>query len=207
VQEITVDGDVVFSSSVVVDSFEDGDMSEYNVTGGFTVVDESNKPFSAKDGSKMLEVATNTVSANSTSGLNDYPQAGDTFRCWHRFGSVSGTGNQWTKWGVQSESDAADGYYVNTTGQGFSLRIRDGGNNSTLASGSVSFQSDEWYELEVDWATDGTFTVSWHEEDGSQIGDIVTATNSEYASGGIGFRNGAGADTVHRDFWRITREA
>lgn len=83
----------------------------------------------------------------------------------------------------------------------FKLMKEEGGTVTTLASASGLGLDPKghWYEVEVDWGTDGQFTAQLvdHEGDGSVVADI-SATDDTFGEGGIGFyKTGGPSDGLY----------
>lgn len=196
-----VEGDsVVFTrteqgGNQTIDSFEDGDISEYTGdTSSFDVVSTD-----STDGSQSLETtAGSTVEVLSTSGLNYYPEAGDTFQFDIKH-TVQGTGITRTMFAVQD----TDNYYsidLNDNENSIELKKNSGGSISTIASDSYTPSADEWHTFRVDWGSDGSFTVTLYDSTGSEVSSF-SGTDTTYTSGGIGALhfNGADSETVRWD--------
>jgi len=178
-----VRNDVVGSpTDRVVDSFEDGDLTEWD-----SEFDQKNLANVVSGpvhhGSQALELSGEHFHLNSTSGLDNYPQAGDTFSGWIRAGpNVSGA--LVITYGVQD----FDNHYVariNYPYDNVIIRKTENGNHTTLAETEMGFTADAWYEVEIDWGLDGTHTVTMYDSSGSQLGS-VSATDSTFTTGGIG---------------------
>lgn len=197
VQEVTMDGDVVWRSETIIDDFEDGDLSEY-----FYGFDESNgKAFkittTSYEGSNALRgsAGANTQAAFfSTSGLPEYPEAGDTI-VYRQREEIGDNNHNSFFFGVQDNPDSNGGllegdYYVVTFDQEneqLALHRRSSSNgHSTLAKTDQTFSTGVWYKVEIDWGSGGTITVTLYDENGSLVNQI-TGNDSTFTSGGIGF--------------------
>jgi len=80
VEEITVDGQTVFTAGVpgLIDNFEDGNFNEYTgQTSSYSIINSGNL-----EGSRFLKYVSsgNDDEIFSSSGLDNYPQLGDTFQ-------------------------------------------------------------------------------------------------------------------------------
>jgi hypothetical protein len=175
VQEITVDGDVVWTANQVIDGFEDGDISEYSgYTSGSTA-----QIGTVKNGSYALEINDSGSKSvlHSTSGLNYYPSQGDAWRYWVQAGS--GGNHCHMGFGYQSSGNSYD---VDTmVGSGKIVLNVDG---NSLASSSVSLSRVNWYEVKIDWGSDGEISADLYDSSGSYLTGI-SATDTTYTSGGI----------------------
>lgn len=183
----------------IVDDLEDNDIAEYKYnTGNFTT-----QSTTVKEGSYALEyTATSNSHMTSYSGLNYYPQQGDTIK-WNGylngsnyillyFACQSGTGDSSTR---------PDGYasFLDLSNSEFKLRKRDAGTNSTLASSSFTFSTGEWYEVKLDWASDGTMTHTLYDSTGSTVASH-SATDTTFTSGGITWQAN---DSAYMDYARV----
>jgi hypothetical protein len=175
------DGD---SSTTVVDDFEDGDLSEYGFDRGSSGASVVSSP--THSGSYALEYTGTNVEAISTSGLNAYPAAGDTFS-FHVRGS-GGTEKTNLTYGVQ---DHANRYFVRVNVADDNFKLYKWESNSTpgpLGSQTSGFtlSQDAWYRVEVQWSTDGTHTVTLLDASGNQLAQI-SGSDSTWTSGGVGY--------------------
>jgi hypothetical protein len=178
----------------IVDSFEDGDIDEYTAASGalsdWAVVDESNLSFSAWDGSKVLEITSDSGPSEliSTSGLDNYFGKGAVAEAFVRatFDDASEVG---PLFGV---ADANNYYQVELkfSTDELSLDSVSSGSSSNLAyNGSLSALPDgSWVKIKLTW-DDGTLGGSDNDitvdiidpSDGSTYGS-VSANNSDHAS-------------------------
>jgi hypothetical protein len=89
------------AGNTVIDSFEDGDISEYSGdTGIFSSIDTSGETFDSYDGSNVLEWPPSGGNTNgaifSTSGLDNYFPKGEIARCYFWFDTLDG--DQYIAW-------------------------------------------------------------------------------------------------------------
>ncbi|UPV99667.1 hypothetical protein M0R88_14245 [Halorussus gelatinilyticus] len=171
------------SSATVVDDFEDGNLSEYGFDRGSSGASVVSSP--THSGSHALEYAGTNTEAISTSGLNAYPSAGDTVSFWVR--GSGGAAKTNLSYGVQ---DHTNRYFVrvNISADNLALYRLEGGSSTELAAdwSTPALSQDAWYELEVQWATDGTHTLTLLDSSGSQLTQVST-TDTTWSSGGVGF--------------------
>jgi len=172
---------VTASTVSVIDNFEDNDLSEYSgATGDFSTVTSP-----VKEGTYALQADGSTGSIiKSFSGLNNYPSRGDTVRYWLY---IPGAGvNEevpvfhWAKQGNGGE-------YQFSVRRGSENEIQlavDSGGFSILDTTSYTFPSDTWMEIEIDFQSTITCRVL---DDTGTLQASVSATDSTYDSGGIGF--------------------
>lgn len=171
---------------VTIDSFEDGDISEY---GGDTA-DYAVNTGAASDGTQSLEGSTPNTGIASTTGLPTYPAQDDNFLC--NYGDADNANNVARFiWAAQAESGNPDGYYIENKpaggDSGTKLYKVDGGTHTELASdpntadprGSIDDHFD------VTWESDGSITGENYE--GGTLIATVNATDTTFTSGGIGF--------------------
>jgi hypothetical protein len=202
---------ITSSGGVVIDDFEDGDLSEYATNGSYWSAD-TNSP--VVNGSYSLKYSPPDNSANtirSTSGLERYPQAGDTFDVWVNLGSSGPftANNTQLLFGIQSTVGDNE-YRVPIRGrddqQQFAFQVRENGSQKTIASASYAYDPDTWYRVEVIWGEGGSFTITLYDIKGTQLQQI-TATDSTFASGGFGLlassTDSNGAAVAH-DYAQIT---
>ena len=189
VQEITVDGDVVFSAATIIDDFESGNINNYGGdTGNFSVSSTN-----VISGSNSLE-GVNIGSTNyihSTSGLANYPSAGDKFSFKFKVdGSVDSISG--IVFGVQNT--VTNNYVVHYSMQAgfggfFSIRK----NASTSSRGSILQRNDfgtpnnNVHRVEINWGTNGLIDCDVFDDDSNNLLGSVSATDTDYTSGGIGW--------------------
>lgn len=164
-----------------IESFEDGDLSEYNFATGKSGATVVSSP--AYDGSKVLELANTHTQMNSTSGLDDYPKNGDIFSVWVRATNNAASVN--FTYGVQNDHNR---YFirVNFSGGNISLHRYEGGTDTVLASDSaVSPSYDTWYEIKIEWC-ECAHSISLRDTQGNRVSHI-SATDTTWTDGGIGF--------------------
>lgn len=183
------------TSSTVVDDFEDGDLDEYGY---------ADDPFEATQersfgGSWSIRdehpEGTNFLYAVSTSGLDNYPVAGDSFeyRIYIESSSV-GDPNTLFYFAAQSETSDPDGYVVQLDRNDDHIKLsKDGEEGTTLDDGNTAVPMDEWLRVSIDWGSEGEIDITIFDSDGDEV-DSLSATDSTYSDGGIGFGgNYAGA--------------
>ncbi|WP_254280649.1 twin-arginine translocation signal domain-containing protein [Haloarcula marina] len=176
------------SSPTIIDDFEDGGLSEYEADPNNSDVDMSGVNVTSsqpKNGSLSLEIDAVEAEFISTSGLNAYPAAGDTFRVWIR--TTGGVDETNFTYGVQSHTDR---YFVRLSEVNDRVALyRYENDSSTQLSESdsgFSLSPDTWYQIEIDWQTDGTHTVTVYDDTKTQVTQ-TSATDTTWNSGGIGF--------------------
>lgn len=182
----------------IVDSFEDGDLSEYSGdTGGWVV--NNNKPVCDIDSgsySAKSDFSSSYTEIVSTSGLSEYPSQGDLLYYYIHFDngfSNNSSANARVKYGCQSETKGSDCYRVEfEVNNGTMTLFADGANSGSDIlldeATSVSYPEDEFLELKIPWNTDGSMSPTLQDLDGNQIASI-SGTDTSYTSGGIGLGN------------------
>ena len=175
-----------------IDRFEDGSLesSTYDFDrgeDGASIVDTPTFGGS----SKALKFSGYDTEMISTSGLPNYPLAGSTIR--YRVRVEAGSERMNVTYGVQSHTDR---YYVQFDwGNGYVILWKyKNGDGTTLASDtSISPTPDTWYQIKVDWRSDGTQIVTVFEEDGTLYGGVgtqltqISGSDAEWLDGGIGY--------------------
>jgi len=184
IAEIAESGDT--SATGTVDDFEDGDVAEYSGdTGSFDVT--SNR---VQNGSLSLETTTaGNISMTSTSGLDRYPEAGDTFRVWWQ--PEEGDTSTDDRLFFASQSTSVDNNYrvhLYPQQNEFAFAKFEGGSQTRLAVSNQSYTDNTWYEVEVEWGANGSFTVTLFDDTGSQLNQL-TPTDTTFSSGGVGFQH------------------
>ena len=186
-------------SNLVIDSFEDGALSEYvfdRGESGATVTTNA-----AYIGSQALEISGTNTELISMYGLDYYPSAGDLFSTWVR--ATGGADLVNITYGVQNHLNR---YYARVSFGGDRIKIyryEDGSSVLLAKQTGLNLSEDTWYEVEIDWKEDGTHIFTLYDTNGTQISQI-SATDSTWSAGGIGYdaylSNGG---TVYFDYARI----
>jgi len=193
---IAIPDGVLLPESDDLDNF-DGDVEDYDIN------DDSPVIYTEQNNLSLKQSDEGEVSIESTSGLNRYPERGEKFA--YYFQGTSGDPDAVFKFGLQ---DSSNFYSVMLRLGSDSLRIRKDGDNEDIESVSVSF--DTWYDIEVEWESNGDITVRLFDVDQSgnresEIGSVST-TDSEYESGGIGFESISDTGLARYDYVRVTDE-
>jgi len=181
-----------------LDSFEDGDITEYGGdTGGFVVQNSI-----AFDGTQAL----NYNGGASISTLDFSVATGETpLGAFLRSDSLTSgvTSRPRFLFATQSETAKPECYIlqIDVAGgtQAFELRKRQGGSTSVLGAKAPNLSTSTWYKLVVtQWAANGDITVEIRQSDDTTITSI-SATDTAFSSGGIGWE-GATDDDHYYDF-------
>lgn len=149
----------------------------------------------------------------SVSGLQNYPEQGDTFALYTHM--TSGGPQPLFLFGAQG-SDGSNGGYsirVDATNDLFRISRFDNGwdpstHRTVLESVSPTLAADTWYEFEVQWGTDDTISSTLYDVDQStgdrntEIGNLQV-TDGNYTQGGVGMQRGGLDGTATLDFWTL----
>ena len=176
-----ISSDPASAQTTVIEDFEDGGLTEYSFDRGSSGASLVSSP--VYQGSSALEISGTDTEMVSTSGLDTYPAAGETFR--FRFRSPTnevanlsyGVQNQTNRYFVQL--DYADQYLKLVRGQ-------NGTGNQFGIGKNVPYTTGVWYDVEVEWRTDGTHVATLYDTNGTQVAQ-ATGTDTTWTSGGIGF--------------------
>lgn len=189
-------------ASLIIDDFEDGDISEYGGdTGPFDVIVDKDD---AQDGNRVLtwENGGNSV-ISSTSGLGVYPEPGDSFRGYFKSTATPSSDlstHSALVWGMSSEVgfNNRDGYAVQLRGQETRLVRYDSGNTVELDDDTnFTLRQDTWFKVLVNWGTDGKIVVNI--EDLDDAGDTrLEATDTTHTGSGIGWAGNHDSGTEQR---------
>jgi len=193
----------------LIESFERGDTSGYGIPQNQNTTHSVNGNAPLYHGVRSLKIDMGSGTAEgemySTSGLVYYPQPGDTFRTQCQ---VSGPMSLQLLFAVQSETAEPDAYYagVNKIEETFYLIKISGGGFTTLDSQAVTIPTGEELTVETDFGAGGSLSATLYDASMTQIAS-VSASDSSYTSGGIGFRtfhgSGAPATTAIVDHLRV----
>lgn len=174
--------------TVVVDGYDDGDLSEYQSNRTNIGTTQTNTVFSGTHAYKAGGQAV-TSEYVSTSGLQTYPAAGQTWRAKARY---SGDTRDFVLgWCVGTLNDMFDDAYSariepGRNGGQFRLFKRVGGSTTQLGSTvGTSPNANEWMTVTVEHTNGGDITMTVDAADGTNLATI-SATDTTFTSGGIG---------------------
>lgn len=206
VLEVTIDGTVCYVPIKVVDNFEGGDVSEYvenDETGSGSFQADSTASHDGTYGGLLRTEGGTTIgngnsSAISTSGLDYYPSAGDTFEAW--ISTNLGVSNYELLFGMQGTGHPEtinSGYGIghdNNATEDWNIWRYDSGSRTIIASGTNSFDAGtNWIKVQVTWETNGSISGGIY--DSSEDQQIwLDASDTAYTSGGIGVKFRGGVD-------------
>jgi hypothetical protein len=186
------------SETKLIDSFEDQDLSEY-----FGATDRSSiSSNQVLDGSYSLAKSTGGLGGyliNSTSGLNYYPEQGDTIYVHFYAGDSSDT--VYFNFGYQ---DSKNYYRAAMRSDKWGPKLYKSENDSKkdiTPIGNSSMPTNQWVQMRIDWNNNGTIRYRVTNASGTVIYD-ETGTDNSFTSGGIGFghdNSSARATTIYFD--------
>jgi len=187
----------LWSSTTIIDDFEDGDITEYSGdTSSFAV-----QTATVSNGTYALQATADGVQIGDQSSLSALPVGqGDTFR----FDSwIVSSGYSEFYWCTQSENDRSNSYNIvlDDNRSEFIIRKVDGGDFTVLASDAeANIPDSSWFDVEVDHQNDGTITATLFDSSGAEITSI-NATDTTHTNGGIAFRRTSG-----EQYWDYLRK-
>lgn len=181
----------------IIDSFEDGDISEYSgATADFTVSDQANVTPNAIDGSMLLE-SLSQGEINSTSGLANYFSKGEIAHVYcYGAGLVTNAKTSYTFWG--SSDTALDGYslqFRESAGANVRLLEWTSGTAGALDTANPTLADDTWYRFEITWddgslgGVDNDITVDIYDDTETLIATVSGNDATHATNTGIGFRS------------------
>ena len=192
---VTLDsGREIRNSNQVVDSFEDGNLSEYSFNRGQAGANIVSNPIWG--GSSALELSGTNTEMISMEGLDYYPSAGDVFS--YSIRMTNGAEETNFTYGVQ---DHLNRYFVRIDPykNDFDLYRYEAGNVIYIDGNSPDIQEDAWYRVEISWGVHGTHTLTLYDSSGTKLSQF-SGSDSTWQSGGIGFDGYlSGEETVYYD--------
>jgi hypothetical protein len=180
----------------VLDSFEDGDISEYSGdTASFAVT--TTDPY---DGSQALEPDLTTAAiyrSDVTISQGETP-----FGAWVHAGEASGSKGLSASWNVgllwATPGSEWSGYAINVDGSlnDVELRRYDTGSATTLSTDS-GVSKGNYYEVAVEtWDSNGNISLTVYDTSGTEIA-MLSATDTTYTDEGIGWYSNVSASNVN----------
>lgn len=205
-QGIKIDDDTEESIfPLIIDSFEDSDISEYSfVTGSSSNVSfDGSKSKEGDTSVQFSETGTNNVIISSLNGdgLIRYPEAGDEIIVWFfTNGKIAG---------FDFGRQGPDNRYTVRAGPDGDLIIvvEVSGSGSFPCSTPISLPTGQWNKFFIDWNDDGSFSVTVKDKDGNDKGSC-SYSGTDFTDGGIGLRALSASDsgdyTLNFDYIHIT---
>lgn len=179
---------------IIVDNYEDGDISEYyGETGNYSI--SGVKTF---EGSYALYNGGNNDSIYSRSGLEKYPRSGDVFqiRTYHS------DDNAGSSFGFVFNSNNKGNYagYHGGNNDWFITNLDDGPDNGATEY-DENPQSGQWWKWIVKWYEDGSADFTVYDDSDNIIAGPITYNNAgKYVSEGIWFST-AHQSGNHNHWW------
>lgn len=170
------------TGGTIIDDFEDGDLSEYsfdrNAAGASLV---SNPTY---DGSHALQIDATNTELLSTSGLNYFPRAGDTFSCWVR--GTNGAADVNFTYGAQDKNNRYVARVSFDRDNIVLFRYENGTLHTLAQQYGITVGEDSWYNIEINWGDNNTHQFTLQDASGSEVAQI-SSTDSTWTSGGVGY--------------------
>lgn len=141
----------------------------------------------------------------STSGLENYPAAGDTWRFFFRWeGRPANRGLAQVFFGVQSETEAQNYYEIEFRPSEIALEVDNAGDDTRLLTLNHELKAMIPYEVEVDWPADPssqgiTITIRNHYS-GQMVASGTATPDGTFITGGIGFYGNSWSGFLLDDF-------
>ncbi|MDZ7802600.1 PEP-CTERM sorting domain-containing protein [Thiohalophilus sp.] len=170
--------------AVIIDDFEDGNITEYSSTGtslaATGIVDGSH----AQAGSFGLGMGTDLGLQNDWLYRTDISiSEGNVLSSWVRFGN---SGRAYLGFGADANGTQSFVLAPNTE----DIRFQDnfGYGFSELDISSQTFSFNRWYRAEVIWSTGGAVTGNLYDSDGTTLLNTVNSSVSYSSTGGLALR-------------------
>jgi uncharacterized phage protein gp47/JayE len=182
----------------LIESFEDGDISEYSGdTGIASVVSDSDAP----NGNNVLEL--DAVMGDYIYNDNITLQQGTTMHCNVK---PSGGSTPTMMFAIQP-FDQSSYYQVKADAGDDEIviqRIDSGSFGATIDTTAVTIDNDTWYELEVEWSLTDNIGVTLYDTDGNELA-TAGGVDDTYTSGHPGFKSDD-PDGAKRFDWYTTSQ-
>lgn len=192
----------IIAPTVLVDSFEDQDLSEYsNSSSRAGIVTDH-----VTDGNYSLALATNNdflgKAIISTSGLGGYPQPGDTIQVDYYAEGEDAPAILFGESGTDQDDYTGYYYFHNFANRNIGIRtIENGSATGFVFTASQDFAPErKLYRVTIDWGSNGFIDVDLKDFNGNSFAG-GSGSDSTYGGGAIGFANkaGLGNDQVYFD--------
>jgi hypothetical protein len=187
-----------------IDRFEDGDLSEYVSSSGWSV--QQTTVLEGSFTAKGTTTNTNGYTISSTSGLPRYPAQGYEHRVLINLSQASSSGQLGVIiYAAQSETGGANarpnGYYLTLSPANNEIQVGTSLGGTDLGTVNVSeFNASTTYDLRLEWTTSDSHTIRLLDLSRNELGS-GTFTDSTYTSGGIGYsvNSVGGGQTIYID--------
>ena len=212
----TGDGRILFDGVAIRDSVLLPQLNDLdNFTGDTDTVDINNDTPKANTeftdlSLKWANPTSGDDSIQSLTGLDNYPDVGDTHRFWY-FPDDPNDSQQRVYFGNDSDTGRNNCYTViinKDNDEIFIQKVTDGSSFDNLATSSnVGMPDGEFIEGEVLHENDGTITFTLYDNSGTELDSISGSdtdfiTDGSYDNSGIGIENPRPVTDAF-DFWRI----
>jgi hypothetical protein len=172
-----------YTGEQIIDQFRDGDIAEYSGdTAAFSV-----QTTTVLEGSYSLQGTTSGAGQSifANSGLNYFPEAGDTFA--YKVHKLTADVQSMLSFGGGTTDDNNCYRFFARADKGdYLIQKRDGGTNTELDSGGATWPITDTMTWEIDWGTDGSIRFLITDSTDSVIVD-TTVQDSTFTTGGIGY--------------------
>lgn len=214
-RSIGIAGRTVGPSDVVpdteIDHFESGDLSAYqDDTGDIGDVNKDSPIWEGDYSFKIQRSQTANFRIWSTSGLENYPDVGNTHRFRHYIEEFEDPAAEPSVFfGLTGDPFNDDGYQLTIDVLNNQLRIRrvDSGSSTDLGFVDGFIWSQEWNAIETSHESNGDLTVTICDEDLNEldsetINDDTHLSNGSYDGTAVGMSAGRNGLSI-MDFWGI----
>jgi hypothetical protein len=184
------------SSAVIIEDFEDGDISDWTITsaGVYAAVTAA----AAHDGSYGLEMeggGTNEWMYRDDAAVQ--VEQGYVISYWTKTNDGSWSRN-YCGFGSTAAGTYSASLGVNTAT--FIIHLVPGYSSyTTLADVPQAFAYNTWYRVEVHWDVGGLITAYLYDSDGTTLLNTVSVVDNTYTSGGIAARAFGGTEATVSD--------
>lgn len=164
-----------------IDNFDDGDLSEYDSVPS-TWYTQTNTVYEGTHAVRN-DADNGDHQLISTSGLSNYPSAGDTFEYYARREGVADSALT-----VNFAYVSNDNRYLladDPVTDELSFRKEVDNSFTTIASAGSSVPLDTWARFEVDWGAGGSFSFLSENPDTGTTYASFSATDTDFSSGGF----------------------
>ena len=172
-------------------------------TGAFEINDDSPVIYTDENDLSLKQTSAQSI-IYSTSGLETYPEAGETISC-YIYEDDDGPAPL-AIFGLQD----SDSFYGFGPVQDRIVIKKDGitGRDETVSE-SADTNVEEWFDYELEWGTDGGLDLTAYEVDqetGERLSEVGSASvnDSDYDDGGVGFAGASSSGLATWDYYRVT---
>jgi hypothetical protein len=185
----------------VIDDFESASTANYTLINGSDNTRFDTPAYKGSYGWRTdgpHPTAVNTEWASQPGdGLSAYPEPGDRILVWGR--AITSGGSVSLMFPANSHSDTYRASFSP------SQLIVSNQATGTSSSTSINASQDTWYELVVDWHTDGSYDALIRDQSGESLGSDRINETTFADDGGIGFRWGPDGEQNTFDLPRVQK--